>query len=177
MSPDSEKTGSYSDIGSLTASSAITTSSRFASISFAICSIVGSFECSLVSFSLACIALYARSRIERLTRIEPESRKYRRSSPIIIGTAYVLNLTLKSGQKLSIAFISPIQPTWNRSSAFSPLPENRCITLSTRRRLPFISSSLALGSPSRIFCRSSIFSDSLSTFNFAVLTPLISTLL
>ena len=42
-SPESENTGSYSEIGSLIDSKANTTSERFTLISLEICSIVGSF--------------------------------------------------------------------------------------------------------------------------------------
>ena len=42
--------------------------------------------CSATYFSLACRTLYAVSRIERDTRTELLSRKYRRISPTIMGT-------------------------------------------------------------------------------------------
>ena len=45
-----------------------------------------------------------------LTLIIPSSRKNLFISPIIIGTAYVEKQTLKLISKLSIAFISPMQP-------------------------------------------------------------------
>ena len=76
-----------------------------------------------------------------------------------------------------MAFISPMHPTWNRSSRFSPRLENFCTTLSTRRRLPEISFSLACLSPCLHRRSSSAFSCSLSTGSLAVLTPQISTLL
>lgn len=52
----------------------------------------------------------AFSLIERLTFTIPSSRRNLLISPVIIGTAYVENATSISRLKLSIAFISPIQP-------------------------------------------------------------------
>jgi len=68
--------------------------------------------------------------------------KYLRISPIIMGTAYVENLTFWVTSKLSIAFIRPIHPTWKRSSTYSPLLLNLWITLNTSLKFPFINSSL-----------------------------------
>ena len=53
---------------------------------------------------------YALSRMERETRSEFPSRRYRLISPRIIGTAYVENLTLNERSNPSIALISPTQP-------------------------------------------------------------------
>ena len=137
---------------------------------------VGSFEFLLISRSLTCIALYAISLRERLTRIELLSRKYLLISPIIIGTAYVENCTFWLKSKLSIAFISPIQPTWNKSSTFSPLLLNLCITLSTSLKLPFTKVSRACKSPFLIFINNLFFSSLERTGSFDVFTPQISTL-
>ena len=48
---------------------------------------------------------------DRETRIVLLSRRYRRSSPEIIGTKYVLGNTSRSTLKLSIPLMSPTQPT------------------------------------------------------------------
>lgn len=58
----------------------------FAPISSAISLTVGSFCSFAVSRSFACIAWYAISRSDRLTLIWLKSRRYRRSSPLIMGT-------------------------------------------------------------------------------------------
>ena len=75
---------------------------------------------------------------------------------MIMGTAYVENRTLKLKSKLFMALISPMQPTWNRSSICSPRPEKRCMTLSTRRRFSLMKISRASSSPSLIFLSSSV---------------------
>ena len=48
--------------------------------------------------------------MERETRSELPSRRYRLISPKIIGTAYVEKRTPTERSKLSIAFKSPMQP-------------------------------------------------------------------
>ena len=48
------------------------------------------------------------------------SRKCRRSSPRIVGTAKLLNAAPRSGSKRSIAFRSPMLATCSRSSVGSP---------------------------------------------------------
>ena len=116
------------------------------------------------------------SLIDLLTLTILLSLKYLLISPIIIGTAYVLNCTFRLKSKLSIDFINPIHPIWNKSSAHSFLPENLCTTLSTNLRFPFINSSLASLSPFFIFINSSFFSSFDSIGNFEVFTPHISTL-
>lgn len=124
---------------------------------------------SLINRSLTWSALYAISRSDLETRIGLLSRKYLRISPMIIGTAYVENLTLWLRSKLSMDFISPMQPTWNKSSTYSPLLLNLWMTLKTRRRLPFTSFSLAESSPSSCNCLNSfLISSFLSTGNLGI---------
>ena len=67
-----------------------------------------------------------------------------------IDTAYVLNFTLRVISKLSMAFINPMHPIWNKSSTFSLDEENLLITLNTNLRFPLINFSLASISPSLI---------------------------
>ncbi|MNV73849.1 hypothetical protein D3C71_1670200 [compost metagenome] len=87
------------------------------------------------------------------------------------------NLTFCDKSKLSMAFIRPMQPTWNKSSTNSPLLLNLWITLRTSLRLPFTNFSLADRSPC---CCSEVNSCRISTFvrtgSLAVSTPQISTL-
>lgn len=106
------------------------------------------------------------------------SRKYRLISPMIIGTAYVEKRTLCFKSKLSIDFMSPIQPTWNRSSAFSPRLLNRLMTLKTNRKLPLMSFSRASWTFSflSICLNNSFISSFFKTGNFDVSTPQMSTL-
>ena len=87
------------------------------------------------------------------------------------------NLTSWTGSKLSIAFIRPIQPTWKRSSGFSPRPVKRWTTLSTSLRFPLTSSSRAVLSPCFARAKSVSFCSSVSTLSEEVFTPQISTLL
>ena len=70
----------------------------------------------------------------------------------------------------------PTHPTWNRSSGFSLRPSNFLMTLSTKRRFPWISFSRASWLPALACRKSSLASSRLSTGSLAVLTPLISTL-
>src|SRR5699024_12229095 len=72
------------------------------SISSAISAGDGSFEVLLINSSLTFSALYAVSRSDLETLIGLLSRKYLLISPIIIGTAYVENLTLWLKSKLSM---------------------------------------------------------------------------
>ena len=53
------------------------------------------------------------------------SRKCRRISPSTVGEAYVVNSRPRAGSKRSMALISPIEPTWTRSSSGSPRPAYR----------------------------------------------------
>ena len=69
------------------ASSAKATSSSFISSAFAISPSLGARESSCISSVRFFSALYAVSRIERLTLSAVLSRRYLRSSPMIIGTA------------------------------------------------------------------------------------------
>ena len=114
--------GSCNDTGSWIASKLNAISSFSTPNSFAISSILGSLPFSLLNLSLNWRALYAKSLTDLLTLIVLLSLKYLLTSPIIIGTAYVLNWTPCDKSKLSIDFIKPIHPIWNKSSAFSPLP-------------------------------------------------------
>ena len=91
------------------------------------------------------------------------------------GTPYVEKRTFWAGSKLSIALMRPMQPTWKRSSTFSPRPENFWMTESTSRRLPLMSSSRADWSPARARRRSAWVSSFFKTGSFAVFTPHIST--
>ena len=75
-----------------------------------------------------------------------------------------------------MALINPMQPTWKRSSLFSPRPENRWITESTSRRLPSISSSLASSSPALARRSSSRERSPESSGSWAVFMPQMSTL-
>ena len=52
------------------------------------------------------------------------SRKCRRISPTIVGTAYVESSTPFSSSKRSIALTSPIAPTWTRSLSALPVPRS-----------------------------------------------------
>ena len=79
------------------------------------------------------------------------------------------------GSKLSIALIRPTQPTWNRSSAFSPRPANFWITERTRRRLPWMSASRAAVSPSFAFFNRVSVSSAVSRGSLDVFTEQIST--
>src|SRR5699024_5141450 len=76
-----------------------------------------------------------------------------------------------------MALISPMHPTWNRSSRFSPRCENFCTTLSTSRRLPSIIRRRAARSPARAAVSRARFSSSERTGSPAVSTPHSSTLL
>ena len=114
--------------------------------------------------------------MERLTWMLLLSLRYLRISPIIIGTAYVLNFTFIVTSKWSMDFISPMHPIWNKSSIFSPELEKRWIMLNTRRRFPLINCSLASLSPFWILAKSCFFSSSVRSGNFDVFTPQISTL-
>src|SRR5450759_1181657 len=78
----------------------------------------------------------------------PLSRKYRLSSPTIVGVAYVVNSTARSMSKRSIALIRPIVPTWMRSSMGSPRFLKRLARYFTRLRYISTSSSRAASSPS-----------------------------
>ena len=70
-----------------------------------------------------------------------------------------------------------MQPTWNRSSAFSPRLLKRCTTLSTNRRLPRINSSRAAWLPPCTRGNSSRILSLVNTGSAEVSTPQISTLL
>ena len=50
-------------------------------------------------------------RMDRETRIAELSRRYRRTSPAIIGTPYVEKRTCLVGSKLAMALIRPMHPT------------------------------------------------------------------
>ena len=163
-------------MGSWMASSANTTSSSFMLSALAMSDICGSLFCSFMNLVRTWSALYAVSRRDRLTRRALLSRKWRRTSPIIIGTAYVEKRTPWLKSKLSIDFISPTQPTWKRSSMHSPRLEKRCITLKTRRRFPFMNSSRASVSPCFMRSKSSLLRLALIKGSFDVSTPHISTL-
>ena len=149
----------------------MTISSFDTPISPAISDIVGSFCFFFNSCSFVYMALYAISLRLLLTLIALLSRRYLFISPIIIGTAYVENCTPCPKSKLSIAFINPIHPIWNKSSIFSLLLENLPTMLNTSRRLPFMNSSLASVSPSLTFTRSSLLSLALSSGKSLVFTP------
>ena len=61
-----------------------------------------------------------RSCIPRGTcTAHPLSRKYRLSSPSMVGTAYEENAVSRAGSKRSIALMSPSVATWMRSSSGS----------------------------------------------------------
>lgn len=74
-----------------------------------------------------------------------------------------------------MAFISPIHPTWNRSSGHSPRLSKRWITASTSRRFPSMSLCLAASSPSLARRRSISVSAWVRTVNRDVFTPQMST--
>src|SRR5699024_3364718 len=76
-----------------------------------------------------------------------------------------------------MALMSPMHPTWNRSSRFSPRCENFCTTLSTSRRLPSIIRRRAALSPAWAAMSRARFSSSERTGSPAVSTPHSSTLL
>ena len=94
-----------------------------------------------------CRRAKARSRRVRLTFTGPSSRRKRRISPAILGTAYVENATGWLRSKPRMAFISPMQPSWNRSSGSQPRPKNRRATLHTRALFSASSRSMAGLSP------------------------------
>ena len=66
--------------------------------------------------------------------VQPLSRKCRLISPTTVGVAYVENSTPRSVSNRSTALISPIVPTWTRSSSGSPRPANRRARYSTSGR-------------------------------------------
>src|SRR5699024_9251750 len=110
LSVPSLNTGSCNETGSWIALRLNDISSGSTSNSFEISSIFGSLLFSFRNLFLIFILLYLISFTYLLTLIELLSLKYLLISPIIIGTAYVLNCTFKFMSKLSIAFIRPIQP-------------------------------------------------------------------
>ena len=126
----------------------MTSSSALLPTSFASSSIVGSRPFFFSSCSRALYAFEADSFSARLTRIIPSSRKNRRISPAISGTAYVEKRTSKLQSNRSIAFISPMLPICTRSSRSHPRPRKRCATVYTSPIFSFTSSSLAALSPS-----------------------------
>ena len=77
--------------------------------------------------------------------------------------------------KLEMALMSPMTPTWNRSSMGSPRLENRWTTERTSRRFPITAASLAPSSPAWAARMRAMVSSFFSTLSFAVLTPQIST--
>lgn len=85
------------------------------------------------------------------------------------------NFTCFSGSKLAMALIRPMQPTWNRSSGFSPRLSKRWMTESTSRRLPSMSFCRASVSPCRARRSSTSISTGDKTLSLDVFTPQIST--
>ena len=71
--------------------------------------------------------------------------------------------------------MSPMQPTWNRSSGHSPRLSKRWMTLSTSRRLPSMSFSRAEASPSLAWRRRVSISSWDKIRSLDVFTPQIST--
>ena len=71
----------------------------------------------------------------RGTRIDqPRSRKCRRTSPLIVGTAKEKKSVPRSGENRSIALISPTVATCTRSSSGSPrLAKRRAMCWATGR--------------------------------------------
>ena len=65
-----------------------------------------------------CTASSCRSRGTRTD--QPLSRKWRLSSPRIVGTANDENAVSRAGSKRSIALSRPSDATWTRSSSCSP---------------------------------------------------------
>ena len=75
------------------------------------------------------------------------SRRWRLISPSIVGIANVARSTPRSTWNRSIALISPIEPTWTRSSSCSPRPTWRLASLRTSGRYCRIRRSRASVSP------------------------------
>ena len=69
---------------------------------------------------------------ERPTFTAPPSRKRRRISPRITGTAYVENLRPRLSSKWSTALTRPKHPAWKRSSYSIPRPLNRLAQACTK---------------------------------------------
>ena len=70
---------------------------------------------------------------------QPLSRKWRLSSPTIVGVANVVNSSPRSGSKRSTAFTRPSDATWTRSSSGSPRLAKRRARYSARPRCASIS--------------------------------------
>src|SRR6478735_5547709 len=96
---------------------------------------VGERPCSWVRSAVAVVIESRSSWSRRGTRIaQPRSRKCRLISPTIVGVAYVENSTPRSVSNRSTDLISPIVPTWTRSSSGSPRLRKRRAQCSTRGR-------------------------------------------
>ena len=96
---------------------------RVSPSSFDISSGVGSRPSSFVSFLFAVNALAAVSRTERLTRIGLLSRRYLRSSPIIIGTAYVEKPHVLRNIEIVYRFYQPYAADLKQVVGSSPCPK------------------------------------------------------
>ena len=102
-------------------SSPSTTSSSVTPAAAASSAIVGDRPSSAVMVSSSRSSERFSSFSGRGTRTDQaRSRKWRFSSPTIVGTANVVSSTSRSTSKRSIALIKPIEPTWTRSSSDSP---------------------------------------------------------